>query len=91
MGCVSTTLVQYQQVMSPVLSHATVHVAMSGQVSGVRGRGPDDTGLVIQAPDRGGQEGFFALLVQANAAGQHLLVRVRVILFCVVVGPANLA
>ena len=35
---------------------------MSGQVSGVRGRGPDDTGLVIQAPDRGGQEGFLRAL-----------------------------
>jgi hypothetical protein len=33
----------------------------------------------------------FVLLVEANAAGQHLLVRVRVILFCVVVGAANLA
>ena len=35
---------------------------MSGQVSGVRGRGPDDTGLVIQAPDRGGEEGFLRAL-----------------------------
>ena len=34
---------------------------------------------------------IFALLVQANAAGQRLLVRVRVIVFCVAVGPANLA
>ena len=48
--------------MSPVLLQATVHVAMSGQVSGVRGRGPDDIGLVIQAPDRGGQEGFLRAL-----------------------------
>ena len=61
-GCVSTTLVLLQQVMSPVLLQATVHVAMSGQVSGVRGRGPDDTGLVIQAPDRGGEEGFLRAL-----------------------------
>ena len=43
------------------MSPATVRVAMPGQVSGVRGRGPDDTGLV-QAPDWGGQEGFLRAL-----------------------------
>ena len=86
-GCVSTTLVLLQQA---VLSHTTVHVAMSGQVSGVRGRGPDDTGLAIRALDRDGPEGYLRALGAGPRApaGQRLLFRVRVILF---VGPANLA